>query len=69
MRKYQNTSSFFKDKFNKKISGVCSGLAQSNNLPIWSTRLATLILFFVFPVAVLIGYFVAAMVLPERYLP
>lgn len=67
MRKYRNTSSFYKDKLNKKISGVCAGLAKSNDFPVWGVRLATLILFFMFPVAVLIGYFVGAMVLPERY--
>jgi len=67
MSKYQNTNSFYKDKLNKKISGVCAGLAHSNNFPVWSVRLATLFLFFMFPVAVLIGYFVGALVLPERY--
>lgn len=67
MSKYQKTNSFYKDKLNKKISGVCAGLANSNNLPVWGVRLATLLLFFMFPIAVLIGYFVGAMVLPERY--
>ncbi|SFD07731.1 PspC domain-containing protein [Pseudoalteromonas denitrificans] len=67
MSKYQDTDSFYKDKLNKKISGICAGLAKSNNFPIWSVRLATLLLFFMFPVAVLIGYFIGALVLPERY--
>ena len=67
MSKYRNTNSFYKDKLNKKISGVCAGLAKSNDFPVLGVRLAALLLFFMFPVAALIGYFVGAMVLPERY--
>lgn len=67
MNKYQRTNSFYKDKLNKKISGVCAGVANSNNFPVWAVRLATVFLFFIFPVAVLVGYFVAALILPEHY--
>jgi phage shock protein PspC (stress-responsive transcriptional regulator) len=68
MMSYQvNNGSFYKDRLNKKVSGVCAGLALGNNLPIWSVRLGALAALFVFPVATLFAYFVAAMVLPARY--
>ncbi|ATC93530.1 PspC domain-containing protein [Pseudoalteromonas tunicata] len=67
MNRFENTQSFYKDRLNKKISGVCAGIANGHNFPVWATRLATLLLFFVFPVPVLIGYFVAAMILPAKY--
>lgn len=67
MNKYQSTESFYKDRLNKKISGVCAGLAKGHDFPVWSVRLVTLVLFFMFPMAVVIGYFVAAVALPDRY--
>ncbi|MBQ4832938.1 PspC domain-containing protein [Pseudoalteromonas sp. MMG010] len=57
---------WYKDKLNKKISGVCSGLAQRLDLPVWSTRLVTLLLFLSFPVGVLIGYLVAHCCLEDK---
>lgn len=62
-----NTSSFYKHRLNKKISGVCAGIAQGNNLPVWATRLAAVTALVIFPVATLLAYFAAAIVLPAKY--
>ena len=62
-----DNSSFYKDRLNKKVSGVCAGLARGNNLPIWGVRLGAVAALFVFPVATLLAHFVAATVLPARY--
>jgi phage shock protein PspC (stress-responsive transcriptional regulator) len=66
--RYQSTrSGLYKDRLNKKISGVCAGIARANNLPIWSVRLTSFVLFLFFPVAILMAYFIGMLVLPERY--
>ena len=67
MNRFESSGAFYKDCLNKKISGVCAGIANGHDLPVWSTRLVTLILFFIFPVPILIAYFAAAMILPARY--
>lgn len=67
MRYQTNNGSFYKDRLNKKVSGVCAGLALGNGLPVWSVRLAALAALLVFPVATLLAYFVAVAVLPARY--
>ncbi|WP_394228046.1 PspC domain-containing protein [Pseudoalteromonas spongiae] len=67
MKSHIHNGSFYKDRLNKKVSGVCAGLALGNSLPIWSVRLAAVAAVLVFPVATLLAYFVAATVLPARY--
>ncbi|WP_350671072.1 PspC domain-containing protein, partial [Pseudoalteromonas sp. CAL494-MNA-CIBAN-0108] len=56
----------YKDPLDKKISGVCSGLAQRLDLPVWSTRLVTILLFLSFPFAIALGYFIAHCCLEEK---
>ncbi len=57
---------FYRDKFNGKLLGVCSGMSDYFNIdPLWF-RLAFMILFFVFNIFVLIVYFVIAMVTPKK---
>lgn len=55
-----------KDIVNKKLSGVCSGLARYYGLPRLGVRLATIVAMFVFPVVVGAGYVVATLLMPER---
>ncbi len=64
---YSDKQSFYKDRINKKISGVCAGLANGNGFPVWSVRLAAVFLLFMFPAAALLSYFAAALILPSRY--
>ncbi|WP_102798796.1 PspC domain-containing protein [Bowmanella denitrificans] len=66
MRTLYDDQRIRKDKIRAKLSGVCAGLAQHWNTQPWMIRLAALVIFFHFPVAMLIAYVVAAMVLPSR---
>ena len=59
MNSFNSKRGWYKDPLDKKISGVCSGLAQRLGLPVWSTRLVTILLFLSFPFAIALGYFIA----------
>ena len=50
----------------KKISGVCAGLAERFNLPIWITRLLTIVVFLKFPVMTDMVYACCAMLWPKQ---
>lgn len=66
--KYQATQGgFYKDRLNKKVSGVCAGLALGHRLPIWAVRVTAVAALLIFPVATLLAYFIASFVLPARY--
>lgn len=58
--------SWYKNTLNKRISGVCSGLAQTLSLPVWSTRLVTFLVFLSFPVVVGVAYLIAHCCLEEK---
>lgn len=66
MNNFKTQRGWYKDSLNKKISGVCSGLARRLDCPVWSTRLVTILLFISFPFAVALGYFIAHCCLEER---
>lgn len=50
----------------RKIAGVCAGFAGYYQQPRWLIRLLALILLVTFPVAAILAYLVAAVVLPNR---
>jgi phage shock protein PspC (stress-responsive transcriptional regulator) len=50
----------------KKIAGVCGGLARHYGHSPWLVRLVVLLSFFCIPIASLIAYGVAALVMPTR---
>ncbi|WP_377109841.1 PspC domain-containing protein [Pseudoalteromonas sp. R86517] len=66
MNNFKTRRGWYKDSLNKKISGVCSGLARRLDFPVWSTRLVTILLFISFPFAVALGYLIAHCCLEER---
>ncbi|ASM48815.1 phage shock protein C [Pseudoalteromonas espejiana DSM 9414] len=68
MNSFKTQRGWYKDSLNKKISGVCSGLAHRLDFPVWATRLATVLLFLSFPFAVALGYFIAHCCLEEQAL-
>ncbi|XQF89500.1 PspC domain-containing protein [Pseudoalteromonas espejiana] len=68
MNSFKTQRGWYKDSLNKKISGVCSGLAHCLDFPVWATRLATVLLFLSFPFAVALGYFIAHCCLEEQAL-
>jgi len=48
------------------ILGVCTGIAEHFDWPVWLTRIIALALGWFFPMHVVVAYAVAALVLPER---
>ncbi len=57
---------FCRDSERGVILGVCAGLADYFDWPVWLTRLGTFALAWFFPVSVVVAYIVAALVMPER---
>lgn len=58
---------WFVNKAKRKISGVCAGFAAFYEQPIWLVRTAVVLLALCFPVAVVVAYIAAALILPERW--
>lgn len=50
------------------ILGVCAGIAECFDWPLWLTRIAVLAIGWIFPIPVAIAYAVAALLMPERHL-
>lgn len=48
------------------ILGVCAGIAERFDLPLWLTRIGALAIGWVLTVPAIVAYLVAAMLMPER---
>jgi phage shock protein C len=48
------------------IFGVCAGIAESFDWPLWLTRIGALALGWCFPVSIVAAYIVAALLMPQR---
>lgn len=57
---------WFKDVINKKITGVCAGIARYYGCPTWVTRLVAIIALLMMPTVTLVAYIVASILLPNR---
>lgn len=62
----RDTNRWFCCSVHRKVSGVCAGMAAYYQQPRWLMRLLAVMLLLMFPVVTILGYFVAAAVLPER---
>lgn len=65
-RNYSVNKTLCKDVLNKKLSGVCAGIAKHYELPRIVVRLAAIVTLFIFPVATGVAYVVAAVLMPSR---
>ncbi|NMP30369.1 PspC domain-containing protein [Thalassotalea sp. M1531] len=65
-RSYLMKKQLTKDVLNKKLSGVCAGIAKYYKLPRIAVRIAAILALITFPVAAGVAYIVAAMLLPTR---
>ena len=65
-RSYIMKKQLTKDVVNKKLSGVCAGIAKYYELPRIVVRIAAILALITFPVAVGVAYLVAAMLLPTK---
>lgn len=66
MRQYFDVNRVYRDKFNSKISGVCAGLARHWEQPRWLVRVIALLCLLALPMATVVAYFVAVLLLPSR---
>ena len=67
MVKVEQKTGFYKDRLNKKVSGVCAGIANHYEVDSWLVRLAALVTLFMFPLMTLLGYGIAHWLMPSRY--
>ncbi|BBN80463.1 hypothetical protein PA25_04480 [Pseudoalteromonas sp. A25] len=63
---YREKKAYFRDLRNKKLAGVCAGIGQRFDIPIWLTRVLTVLLFLKFPLMVAMAYGVSYAVLPSK---
>lgn len=66
-REFSVKKTLYKDNINKKVSGVCGGIAKYYGLPRLGVRIATVAAMFMFPMVVGVAYVVAAILVPNRY--
>lgn len=66
MKQFYDTSRIYRSSVNKKVKGVCAGIAHHYGIESWMVRLATIIAFFAFPGPIAIAYIVAILLLPTR---
>lgn len=57
---------FYRDPERAVILGVCAGMAGFFDCPVWLTRVGMFALGWFFTVPVVVAYFVAALIMPER---
>lgn len=59
-------SRFYRDSERGVILGVCAGIAEYFDWPVWLVRAVTLGLGWFFTIPVIIAYVAAALIAPER---
>lgn len=65
-REYSVNKTLTKDVMNKKLSGVCAGIAKHYNIPRLVVRAGAIIALLMFPVAVGVAYLVATLLMPTK---
>ncbi|CAH9052986.1 hypothetical protein PSECIP111951_00729 [Pseudoalteromonas holothuriae] len=63
---YQHKKACFRDLRNKKLAGVCAGIGLRFDIPIWLTRVLTVLLFLKFPLFTALAYGISYAVLPSK---
>lgn len=58
----------YRDTERGVIFGICAGIAEAFQWPVWLTRIGALALGWLFPVSVVVIYALASMILPKRSL-
>lgn len=65
---YQVHRPLAKDLVNKRLSGVCAGIARHFELPTFCVRAIVVIAGVMMPLTTIVAYVVAALVMPNRYI-
>lgn len=66
MRDYFDVNRLYKDTANRKISGVCAGLAKHWSVPSLLVRVAAVVCLIVLPTVTAIAYITATLLIPSR---
>ena len=66
MKSYFDTNRLYRDEAQRKISGVCAGVAKHFELPVWAIRVLTVGAFIFAPVPVAIAYVLAVLLIPTK---
>lgn len=66
MKDVYDTNRIYRSTINKKVMGVCAGVARHYGIETWLVRLATVLTFLAFPVPIMVAYLVAVVLLPAR---
>lgn len=66
MRRYFEVNRLYKDSVNRKVSGVCAGLAKHWSVPRLLVRVAALVCLIALPMVTAIAYITATLLIPTR---
>lgn len=66
MKQVYDTNRIYRSSINKKVMGVCAGVAHHYGFETWMVRIATILAFLAFPGPIAIAYIVAIILLPTR---
>lgn len=66
MKNFYDVNRIYRSSMNKKVMGVCAGVAHHYGIESWMVRLATILMFLAFPGPIAIAYIVAVILLPTR---
>ena len=55
-----------KDSLNRKLSGVCAGIARHYGLPSVAVRIGVIVFGCMFPIFTIFGYLLAVLLMPEK---
>lgn len=65
-RSYSVNKTLAKDVLNKKLSGVCAGIAKHYQVPRLAVRAGAIVALVTFPVATGVAYVVASLLMANR---
>jgi len=65
-RSYSVNKTLAKDVLNKKLSGVCAGIAKHYQVPRLAVRAGAIVALITFPVATGVAYVVASLLMANR---
>lgn len=66
MSEYKVSKPITKDRVNRKVSGVCAGIAKHFDVSVNIVRVATIVATLMFPLPIILGYGLAAILLSDR---
>ncbi len=66
MRDYFDVNRLYKDNLNRKISGVCAGLAKYWSVPTLLIRVVAIVCLITLPMVTAVAYVMATLLLPSR---